>query len=313
MKLKEIQSPVSSLLEKTDKIIGGVIGSRIPLVNDVTGLIPLKKGKKIRSTLLFLLAGLSGDQGDNLSEIAASVELFHISSLIHDDILDNAELRRGEKTLNNNFGNLISVLGGDFLFVNSIEHMNRIEDKAFLGMLIRATKEMVEGQLLEIQNNYNYNLDEKTYMEIIEKKTSSLFAGVTKMAAHSSGIKSSASDNFYNFGINFGNIFQMSDDILDIYSTNSGKERFTDLREGKITLPYIILIEKNGEGITDLFSIEKSPELFEEIKKAGIIDEMNVRIDDHYSRCLKFIESFPVSVYSKSLINLLEFIRKREY
>lgn len=313
MTLNLIQHPVKELLKSTDKILKGVIGSKVNLIKEVTSLIPMTKGKKVRSTLLFLLSGMANKKFEGLPTIAASVELFHLSSLIHDDILDDAEFRRGEKTLNHSFGNLISVMGGDFLFVHSLELMNKLKDKEFLGILIGSTKKMVEGQLLEIENNFNYDATEDVYMEVIGKKTSSLFAGISSMASHVIGNTSESKSEFYEFGMNFGNIFQLSDDLLDIFSDKSGKDRFRDLMEGKITLPYILLKKKHGESITKLFSVEHQNELLEMINRYNIREEVNERVEFHYKKCVDFLRKFPESKYSEALFRLLDFVKKREY
>ncbi len=313
MNLKLIQKPVADTLIQTDQILKNAVGNNAGFVKEVAGFIPVTKGKKIRSTLLFLLLGMSDKKFELSPTIAASVELFHISSLIHDDILDSAEQRRGATTLNHNFGNLISVLGGDFLFISSLELMNSLADKNFLSILISSTKKMIEGQLLEIQNNFNFDSKEKIYMEIIEKKTSALFAGVTMMASHIIDGSEESLKEYYEFGINFGNIFQLSDDLLDIFSDKSGKDRFRDLQEGKITLPYIILKERYGERIEDLFSAEDKDELLRKIEEYDVETEVNKRVDYYYEKCIDFVKKFKQSQYSESLFRLLDFIKKREF
>ncbi len=183
MILEEIQAPVQNMLDKTTSILTSTINSNVNLVDQIRSIVPISKGKKVRSTLLFLLSGAANGQSEDLPVIAASIELFHLSSLIHDDIIDNAAIRRGEKTLNNELGNLISVIGGDFLFVHSLNLMNNIRKPSLMDILLEATQIMVEGQLQEIENNFNYKVKLETYLDIIKKKTSSLFGAVSQMAA----------------------------------------------------------------------------------------------------------------------------------
>ncbi len=313
MSLKEIQKPIKNLLESTNKILSSAIKSEVSLINDIQELVPITKGKKIRSMLLFLLSGMNNNLSEDLPVVASSVELFHLSSLIHDDILDNAELRRGEKTLNDNFGSLISVLGGDFLFIHSLNLMNKVAKRELMDILLLSTKMMVEGQLQEIENNFNYDIDLKTYNEIIEKKTSSLFAAVSEMASVINGDDKKKRGQFYRFGINFGNIFQISDDLLDIFSNSSGKEQFKDLIEGKTTLPYILLMEQCNCDVKKYFSVEYREKLLQLFDEYRIKELSMKKVDEYCSECIEFTEMFPDSVYKKSLLRLLDFIKYREY
>lgn len=313
MNLKDIQKPVKNMLRSTNTILSSAIKSNVSLIKDIQKIVPLTKGKKIRSILLFLLSGMNNNFSEDLPVVASSVELFHLSSLIHDDILDNAELRRGEKTLNNNFGNLISVLGGDFLFIHSLNLMNRVENRKLMDILLLSTKIMVEGQLQEIENNFNCDISLTTYNKIIEKKTSSLFAAVSEMASVINGDDEKKREQFYRFGINFGNIFQIIDDILDIFSNSSGKEQFKDLIEGKTTLPYILLREQCGCDVKKYFSIEYREKLLQFFDEYKIKELSMKKVDEYYSECIRFIEMFPDSVYKESLLKLLDFIKYREY
>ncbi len=313
MNLKEIQKPVKDLLEKTDNLLLKDFRSKINLIKTVSDKTPLKKGKRIRSTVLFLLAGMNDGLVDELPPIAASVEMFHLSSLIHDDVVDNSQLRRGARTLNFSFGNHISVLWGDYLFINSLFSIHKLRREKVLDIMLEAALLMIEGQLLEIENHFNTKVKTATYIDIIQKKTSSLFAGVCKIASLLNGDSPQRAEEFYNFGMDFGTIFQVIDDILDIFSENSGKDRFRDLKEGKITLPLILLLKSRNVDIPEDFG-EKDQELF-----LALMEEYGIKrkcldfIDDYYNSCQAFIRQFPDSLYKESLLHLLGFIRYRDY
>jgi len=314
MILEEIQNPVKKMLAETTDILSSVLKSDVNLINQIRASVPVSKGKKIRSTLLFLLSGAGDNFSDDLPVIASSIELFHLSSLIHDDILDNAELRRGEKTLNNSMGNLISVLGGDLLFFHSLDLMNSTKIPELMDILLYSTRVMVEGQLQEIENNFNYGVSLETYLEVISKKTSSLFGAVTQMAAVVNGKDKMTERESREFGINFGNIFQINDDLIDIFSATSGKDRFRDLQEGKITLPFILLQEAAGhEEVKKYFSVEHSEKLLDLFNKYNIKERSQEKVDEYYNNCRKFLERFHPSEYRESLIKMLDFIRFREY
>ncbi len=314
MILEDIQRPVIKMLDNTTSILSDTLKSKVNLIDQIKSIVPLSKGKKIRSTLLFLLSGANDHYSDSLLDISSSIELFHLSSLIHDDIIDSAELRRGEKTLNNSMGNLISVLGGDFLFVHSLNIMNSIKNPRLMDILLDSARIMVEGQLQEIENNFNYDVSLETYLEVISKKTSSLFGAVTRMAAIINEEEKEVENEFYEFGINFGNIFQISDDLIDIFSTSSGKDRFRDLQEGKITLPFILLQNSSEkEDIKKYFSVEHSRELLDLFNKYEIKEKSQEKVDEYYKKCQSFLERFHPSTYKESLTKILDFIRFREY
>jgi len=314
MNLKEIQQPVEQLLKDTNRLLKERVRSSIPVIDNITRMAPIAKGKKIRSTLLFLLAGMNDALSPMLPEIAASIEMFHLSSLIHDDIVDNSQLRRGVQTLNSNLGNNMSVLWGDFLFISSFNALNNLGKKGLLDIALEAARLMVEGQIIELANTFNFDVDKKTYYDIIDRKTSSLFSAVTQMTAVACDIDPGSMDDYHRFGIDFGSIFQVSDDMLDIFSERSGKDRFGDLKEGKITLPYILLLEnckdKNIRSYLDRKNEEKLLELFEEYKiKEKTMDE----ISQIHARAVAFLDRFPDSLYKRTLLKLLEFIKYRDY
>lgn len=311
--LKEIQKPVQELLDATTELLKEKARSNILLVDKITNLSPIAKGKKIRSTLLFLLSGMSGSFSPQLTEIAASLEMFHLSSLIHDDIIDNSQLRRGEKTLHNNLGNNLSVMWGDYLFIHAFNSINDLCNKALMDVTLNAARLMVEGQLIEIENSFNFNVAKETYYDIIGKKTSALFAGVTEIVAILNHFSPEQIKQYYQFGMDFGTIFQVSDDMLDIFSDTSGKDRFSDLQEGKITLPYILLLQRGKENISQELTQKNDEKLLAYFNEYNIKQATLDEIDIYFSKTQEFINRFPDSIYKESLRHLVEFIRYRDY
>ncbi len=318
MDLKQIQKPVEQLLAETNSILKEKVKSDIRLLNMMINLTPITKGKKIRSTLFFLLAGLKDPMpqpavSHELIEIAAAVEMFHLSSLIHDDIMDNSEQRRGEKTLNTNIGNFRSVLWGDFLFISAFTAIHNLGKPYLLDTVLKTAKIMVEGQIIEVENAYNYDIELDTYYDIINRKTSSLFAAVALLVPLLYGESQQQKDLFYQFGLNFGTIFQVSDDMLDIFSTRSGKDRFRDLEEGKLTLPFILLMKETNKDTRDAFSEGNREKLLELFEKYNIKELCLEKISDYHGRCIEFLKSYPDSVFKKSLLGLLDFVKYRDY
>lgn len=318
MNLEEIQKPVVRLLAETNSILKEKVKSDIRLLNMMINLTPITKGKKIRSTLFYLLAGLKSPmpgpaEAHELIEIASAIEMFHLSSLIHDDIMDNSEKRRGEKTLNTNIGNFRSVLWGDYLFINAFSTIHNIGKPFLLDTVLETAKIMVEGQIIEVENAYNFDIQLETYYDIINRKTSSLFAAVALLVTLLHGESQQQKDLFYQFGLNFGTIFQVSDDMLDIFSTHSGKDRFRDLEEGKLTLPFILLMNETNTDSRNAFSEGNREKLLELFEKHKIKEQCLEKIADYHGRCLDFLKSYPDSVYKKSLLGLLDFVKYRDY
>ena len=287
----------------------------VSLLDKIGDLTPVARGKKIRSTLLFLLSGMTDSLDPTFvhPEIAASIEMFHLSSLIHDDVVDDSKTRRGAETLQNNLGNTMTVLWGDYLFIDAFIALNNIGKKFLMDIIFESAKWMVEGQIIELGNTFNFRLTEEKYYEIVNKKTSALFAGVTQIAAALIDKPEDVQKKYYQFGMDFGTIFQISDDVLDIFSENSGKDRFSDLKEGKITLPIILLQKVFHKDVSASYS-DGDPE-----KLLSLFDDYNTKqlcvevIEQYSDRVKAFLNEFPDSIYKESALNLLDFIKYRDY
>jgi geranylgeranyl pyrophosphate synthase len=313
MDYAKVQEPILPLLEGTEKILVKHIGSKVRLISELRQCTPVGKGKKIRAAFFFLLAGMDRLQSEDLTRLAAAIEMLHLSSLIHDDIMDDSARRRGEKTPNHHFGNTLSVLWGDYLFINSLHMLASDWRVPTMNMLLDVSRQMIEGQIREFENNFNYRVQPRTYFQIIRKKTSSMFAGIAGLVAQMKTGAAHPAVDFLNFGRDFGMIFQISDDLLDIFSDHAGKDRFQDLKEGKVTLPYILLLRHGALPLIKNF-VPSQPQPLLACCEKFHIKEQALRIIDRYCRkCAVFIRSFPPSPHRTSMECLLEFIRYREY
>jgi geranylgeranyl pyrophosphate synthase len=172
---------------------------------------------------------------------------------------------------------------------------------------------MVEGQVLEFENSFNYRIQPRVYYNIIRKKTSSMFAGIAALAARLAGKDATAPADFSHFGQDFGMIFQISDDLLDLFSDRAGKSRFQDLKEGKVTLPYILLLQGGGLPLLKRFTRSAPGPLLARCRELGVQERSLAVIDRYHQKCSRFLRSFPPSPYRNSLESLLEFVRYREY
>jgi octaprenyl-diphosphate synthase len=227
--------------------------------------------------------------------------------------VDNSTWRRGEKTANHHFGNYLSVLWGDFLFITSLHMLSARNRSAIMDMMLEASRQMIEGQILEFENNFNYRIRSRTYYDIIRKKTSSMFAGIARLAALLNETPGRSAADFYRFGQDFGMIFQISDDLLDIFSDRAGKSRFQDLQEGKVTLPYILLLRQDALPLIKNFNRSGPRPLLDRCQALGIKEQSLRIIDRYYRKCASFLKSFPPSAHRRSMESLLEFIRYRDY
>jgi octaprenyl-diphosphate synthase len=321
MEYATIQEPVLPLLRSSERILARHVGSQVRLISELRRCTPVGKGKKIRAAFLFLLAGIAGGgrgrpgrgRDGDLPTLGAAIEMLHLSSLVHDDIVDHSSRRRGERTPNHHFGDCLSVLWGDFLFITSIRMLSRAGHEDAVALLAEASRQMIEGQILEYENNFNYRVRPRIYYEIIRKKTASMFAGIAGLAARLPGGDVRRADDFRRFGQDFGMIFQISDDLLDIFSGRSGKNRFQDLREGKVTLPYILLLQGGALPLVRGFERAGAGPLLERCRRLGIRERTQAVIDRYHRGCARFLRSFPPSAHRDSLENLLEFVRCREY
>jgi geranylgeranyl pyrophosphate synthase len=312
MEYREIQFPVRKPLRQTERILKRSIDSRDRIICSLREGTPILKGKQVRPTFLFLLAGLLGMDDDGLPEIAAAIELLHLGSLVHDDVVDNSSLRRGEKSQNHNFGIPLSVLWGDFLFIHALNMIRHPRRPLVQDTLLKASRSMIEGQIVEYGNTFNYDLQPSVYNSIISKKTATLFSGIAEIAGHLHG-DAAMTGRLVEFGRHFGIVFQISDDLLDVFSNRSGKERFLDLKEGKITLPYILL-RSSHEGPIEWERLRGEPETLLELFNRHRVRERTLQvIGRHCRRCQVFLEDFPDSIQRRALAGLIDFLRCRDY
>ncbi len=307
--------PVLPLLERVHRLMEAGVEKQPGLVKELHEYTHFTRGKKIRAALLFLLAGMNEtlnwpEKTARAVETAAALEILHLSSLIHDDIIDRARFRRGRKTFHSFFGNRTSVLWGDSLFIKSLE-LIMFQEEEIRALYLQTAREMIRGQLLEQEHAFNYDLDAATYFSIVAGKTAALFAMACETPAILAGLAQSKRRCYREFGLDLGAIFQLSDDLLDIFSHKSGKDRFRDLAEGKITMPYIIFAASRGAGMLQAPRAGRK-ELLSAFREAGIQELTRQALKPFEIRCLEFIHSFPESPLRLALEKLLAFALERD-
>lgn len=234
-------------LKIVDQLIFESIAATEPLIEKIAKTLLSAGGKRLRPLLCIASADLSGSITKNSYNLAAAIELIHVATLLHDDVIDESNLRRGKKTANTLWGNKTSILVGDFLFARAFEFMVKTDNIRFLDILANASTKISRGEVAQLRCSGSLKLSTVKYLKIIEYKTATLFAAACQTGALSSGANENAVYTLHKFGKNFGLMYQILDDIFDYTHKNRGKESGDDFREGKVTLPVLLGYQADSE------------------------------------------------------------------
>lgn len=241
----DIQTFLAEDIEQLDRVIFGHLNSNIALINQISQYIIRSGGKRLRPLLLLLTAKALDYQDSDRYELAAVVEYIHTATLLHDDVVDQSKMRRGQGTAHKKWGNAASVLTGDFLYSRAFEVMVGVHSMAVMAVLAKATNIIAEGEVLQLLHCQNPELTIKEYFQVIERKTACLFQTSAQLGAVIAKTDESKTKALANYGLHLGNAFQIVDDILDYQASTktTGKEPGNDLAEGKTTLPIIYALK----------------------------------------------------------------------
>jgi len=239
--IAEIQALAAGEMAAVNTLIRDRLASDVALINQISEHIVAAGGKRLRPLLAVLAARALGYAGREHHTLAAIIEFIHTSTLLHDDVVDESDLRRGRKTANALFGNAPSVLVGDFLYSRSFQLMVELDSMPVMQVLADTTNRIAEGEVLQLLHVHNPDTDEPAYLRVIERKTAVLFAAATRLAALLAGADATVQQRLHDYGLNLGYAFQIADDVLDYVSDAAtlGKHLGDDLAEGKATLPLI--------------------------------------------------------------------------
>ena len=237
---------IANEMREVDIVIAQKLQSSVPLVAEVSRYIIAAGGKRLRPALLLLSCGALGSQNNQRFNLAAVVEFIHTATLLHDDVVDESKLRRGNPTANEAFGNPASVLVGDFLYSRAFQMMVDAKDMRVMQVLADATNIIAEGEVMQLINMHNAALDEASYLAVIRSKTAKLFEASARVGAILAGADRDMETACADFGQALGTAFQVIDDVLDYSGETSlmGKNMGDDLREGKTTLPLIAAMQR---------------------------------------------------------------------
>jgi octaprenyl-diphosphate synthase len=321
--MEEVVQLIREDLEKLEVSIEKLLTTRIPFIRDVVHHLTKSGGKRIRPILVILCSRLCGCRTDEHLPYAAIVEFIHTATLLHDDVVDNAETRRGAATANILWGNEPSVLVGDFLFSKSFDLMATHHNEEILKVVSKATTDLAEGEIMELLKTSDVRTMEEEYYEVIAGKTAVLLSAACEIGALLGGVSPEKRVALRDFGFHMGMAFQLTDDLLDYTSSDRtlGKDTGRDLKEGKVTLPLIHALktatQTERESIEEnLVKLHTTEEDFRKVKsiieKYGGLDYTSHISKEHIDTAKTLLDLFPASQYKKALLDLADHILARE-
>ena len=320
----KIRDLISSDLERLQKIIKQSLSSNSPLLNKIVDKYLETKGKQIRPIIVVLSAKFFGAEvSDGVLCGAASVELLHNASLIHDDVIDETKQRRGHDTINNTWDNHIAVLVGDFFVSNALACAIRTNDFRVISTISELGKELSTGEIDQIDVAKHHSIDEQTYFSIINKKTASLFQSCVKVGGYSVGASDIDIANLSKFVELLGLSFQIKDDIFDYFKDDAiGKPTGNDLREGKVTLPLIYALshtesprheEMRRLADSDSLTTEQIETLIDFAKAEGGIEYAYATMERLRAEARSILEPYPDNEAKRAFLSLFDYIIKRHH
>ena len=307
-------------MEQVNRVIRKRLASEVVLINQISEYIISAGGKRLRPALLLMVARALGDTSHHRHELAAVVEFIHTATLLHDDVVDESALRRGKQTANALFGNAASVLVGDFLYSRAFQMMVGVDQMRVMQILSDATNVISEGEVLQLLNMHDPDVDEARYMQVIRYKTAKLFEAAAELGAVLAGATPAEEAAAAEYGRHIGAAFQIMDDWLDYTGTpeSMGKNAGDDLREGKPTLPLIWLMQHGKaderalarevieQGGTDRFDT-----IFSAITRSGALDYTLQCAEREARAASEAVLRFPDSIYKESLLDLCSYSTAR--
>lgn len=316
-------NPISNEMKEIDNTIKHYLKANFAEIQDLNTHTISKKGKKLRPAIAILFGKIGGLDMDRTLKLGACFELLHTSTLIHDDVIDNAETRRGQKTHNNLFDNSITVLYGDFVFSSAMKIAVDIGSLEVIDKITSITRDLVSGELLQLSNAYHFPPSKEKYFEIIKQKTAVLFGGCCQLPILLSK-NNKLSETAREIGEEIGYAFQIIDDCLDYVAVNNkfGKPKYIDLKEGKATLPILLALQDNHNEIktlvNEIFTTKDISEHSGErlslvLREDGYIDKTINIAKQHVENSLSLLSKFEKTKYRDTFEKICNFIIERDF
>ena len=319
--LEEIKTPISKEMEEFEGKFRASMKTDVLLLDKIMNYIVKRKGKQMRPMFVFLSAGTCGKISESTFRGASLIELLHTATLVHDDVVDSANYRRGFFSVNALWKNKVAVLVGDFLFSRGF--LLSIDNNEFdlLRIVSQAIKEMSEGELFQIEKARHLDITEEVYYDIIRQKTASLIASCCAVGASSSGASPEVVKQMKQFGEHVGMAFQIKDDLFDFGDDEIGKPLGIDIKEKKMTLPLIYALSKSSwlekRKVIGIIRNEsdkprKVKEVIDYVKASGGIEYARASMNQYHEKAIASLKSFPESEYRNSLSQLVQFTIDRK-
>lgn len=318
--IADIQAPIAAEMNRFEQTFKDLMKSDVMLLDQITSYIVRRKGKQIRPMFVFLTAGVCGTINDSTYRGAALIELLHTASLVHDDVVDDSNYRRGFFSINALWKNKIAVLVGDYLLSRGLLLSIENGDVDLLGIGSQAVRDLSEGELLQLEKARRLDIDEKVYYEIIRQKTASLIAACCAMGARSVNASVDMIETARLFGEKIGIAFQIKDDLFDYGTAEVGKPLGIDIKEKKMTLPLIYALNKAGRSdkrriINIIKNHSDEPRQVNDViafvKNSGGIEYATTAMQQYVQQAKELLYKFPTSTYRNSLEGLIQYTIER--
>ncbi len=312
----DVQALAAADMTSVNALIRHRLASDVVLINQISEHIIGSGGKRLRPMLHLLAAQASGYRGDHHVPLAALIEFIHTSTLLHDDVVDESDLRRGRETANAVWGNAASVLVGDFLYSRSFQMMVELNDMRIMSILADTTNRIAEGEVLQLLNIGNADTSEQAYLDVIERKTAVLFSAATRLGAVLAGLPAEQEEALAQYGLDLGYAFQIADDVLDYVSDADtlGKNIGDDLAEGKPTLPVIHAIANSPpeqaaslRRAIESGGLDSLDNIVAAIRDSGAIEHSRSRAEQYAQSARSALSALPASAARDALSLLADY------
>ena len=323
MKLANIYGFLRKDLNNIEHVLNEIIQAEHPVLREASTQLLRAGGKRIRPVFVLLSARFGDYNNKDIETVAVALELVHMATLVHDDVVDDSELRRGKPTIKSLYGNRVAMYTGDYILARSLETITQVKSPEVHKLLSHTLVEVVEGEIAQIEDKYNLDQALWDYLRRIKRKTALLIATSCKLGAIAAGVNEYEANKLYEYGYNIGMSFQIIDDILDFTATEKelGKPTGSDLYQGHVTLPIFYAMQdlEFKRKLKDLFvkreemDMNELNELIQELKKTNAIEKSYELSNNYLNKALEALNCLPESKFKKTLEVIAQVIGKRKF